>query len=138
MPNDYTTAREDVQDITNQILAIQAADEGQWVESWELPLDTPISVRGTDKRYEYSLKEIAGMIGLENNPHPAKRVGNIYYASLKNFIKNQYFILHLEQAQRSGMTPAEADDFVALLYSLELQSGSDLKAIIWRMIDGEE
>ena len=133
----YTTAREDVKDITNQILAIQAADETRRANNdIEESLDIPRNVRGVDKRYEYTLNQLAVLIGVGDAPHPAKRVGNIYYSAIKNFIKNQYFIMHIERAERSGMTPVEADEYVSLLYSLELEAGRDIIDIVRRLING--
>ena len=132
----YTTAREDVEDITNQILAIQAADEGDLAkEEVEESLDTPRKERGVDKRYEYSLKELSVMIGVENHASPAKRTENIYSEGVKNFVKNQHIMLHLEKAQKFGFTTEEAEDYAALQYCLDIQSGN-IKHTIRRMLNG--
>jgi hypothetical protein len=131
----YTTAREDVEDITNQILAIQAADEGGLAEEEiEESLDMPRKERGVDKRYEYTLKELAVMIGVENHANPAKRTENIYSEGVKNFVKNQHIMLHFEKAQKFGFTTEEAEDYAALQYCLDIQSGN-IKHTIRRMLN---
>jgi hypothetical protein len=132
----YTTAREDVEDITNQILAIQAADEAVIAEEErEESLDIPRKGRGVDKRYEYTLTELAEMIGVGGHANPAKRTENIYSEGVKNFVKNQHIMLHLEKAQKFGFTAEEAEDYAALQYCLDIQSGN-IKHTIGRMLNG--
>jgi len=133
----YTTAREDVEDITNQILAIQAADERQEAEELvEESIDIPRKERGVDKRYEYTLTQLADMLGVGDAPNPAKRAGTIYDRAIKRYIKNQYLMINIQIAERSGMTPAEADEYVVLLYALELENGRDMISSIRGMING--
>jgi hypothetical protein len=132
----YTTAREDVEDITNQILAIQAADEGgQAVGVIKESLDTPRKERGVDKRYEYTLRDLADIIGVGTAANPAKRAENIYSEGVKNFVKNQHIILHFEKAKKFGLTTEEAEDYAALQYCLDIQSGN-IKHTIGRMLNG--
>ena len=132
----YTTAREDVEDITNQILAIQAADEGSLAEERiEESLDIPRKERGVDKRYEYTLRELAEMIGVGDAANPAKRTENIYSEGIKNFVKNQHIMLHFEKAKKFGFTAEEAEDYAALQYCLDIQSGN-IKHTIGRMLHG--
>jgi hypothetical protein len=132
----YTTAREDVEDITNQILAIQDADERRKVEEvLEESLDIPRKGRGVDKRYEYTLGDLAEMIGVGDAANPAKRAENIYSEGIKNFVRNQHIILHFEKAKKFGFTTEEAEDYAALQYCLDIQSGN-IKHTIRRMLRG--
>jgi plasmid stabilization system protein ParE len=132
----YTTAREDVEDITNQILAIQAEDERQKAEELvEESIDIPRKGRGVGKGYEYTLKELAVFVGAENHADPAKRTESIYSEGVKNFIKNQHIMLHFEKAKRIGFTTEEAEDYAALQYCLDIQSGN-IKHTIGRMLNG--
>lgn len=128
----YTTAREDVEDITNHILAIQAAEEGGLDEE---SLDTTRKERGVDKRYEYTLKELAEMIGAGDAANPAKRAENIYSEGVKNFIRNQHIILHFTQAKKLGATTEEAEDYAALQYALDIKNGIVKKAVK-RLLNG--
>jgi plasmid stabilization system protein ParE len=132
----YTTAREDVEDITKQILAIQAADEASLAEEEvEESIDIPRKGRGVGKGYEYTLTELAEMIGVQNHANPAKRTENICSEGVKNFVKNQHIMLHFEKAKRIGFTTEEAEDYAALQYYLDIQNGN-IKNSIRRMLHG--
>ena len=131
----YTTLREDVQDITNGILAIQAADELREAEELgEESIDIPRNGRGVGKRYEYTLKELGEMMGLEH-ADPAKRAETIYAEGVKNFVKNQHIMLHFTKAKRIGFTTEEAEDYASLQYCLDIQSGN-IKNAVRRMLNG--
>jgi len=133
----YTTLREDVKDITNQILAIQAADEAQQaMEDGEESVDTPRKGRGIDSRYDYSLKQLAEIMGLSDAPHPEKRAGTLYDRAIRNYTKNQYLMLNIQIAEKLGLTPDEADEYVSLLYALELENGRDIVESIRGIING--
>jgi hypothetical protein len=132
----YTTAREDVEDITNQILAIQAADELAKAEALaEESLDTPCNGRGAGKLFNYTLKDIADMIGVGDQANPAKRAGEVYTTGVRNFIKNQHIILHFEKAKILGLTDKDAEEYASLQYCLDLKSGN-VKTTVERLLNG--
>lgn len=134
---EFTTLREDVQDITRQILEIQYADEQRKVkEEDEIIVDTVRNVRGVDKRYDYTLEQLAEIIGIGDAPHPAKAAGNIYYKAIEKFTKHQYILLQFEKAKKLGFTTEEAEEYAALQYSLEIQSGNNLTSVVRGMING--
>jgi hypothetical protein len=140
MTEDYknTTLEEDVQDITNSILAIQAYTDARKASVKVETIDIKGNSRGVYKDCAASLNDIADEVGLGDSSHPAANVSKIYKRAIKKFTRNFYLMAIVRVAAHQGF---DCDDALALAeksWELEIRSGKKPEELLREVSDVEQ